>query len=402
MSEKATGSAEKTSGQDAMLHTLTIDGKTIHLLGTAHVSAKSADEAEALIERIKPDSVCVELCEARHRSITNPDSFREMDIIQVVRKKQATMLLAHLVLSSFQRRMGENLGIKPGAEMVRAMEAADRTGAELVLADRDIQITLRRTWRQLGWWDKMKLLTHLAMTIVSTPKMDEAEIEALKQQDMLSQVMEAFSSAFPKAKVTLIDERDRFLAEKIRQAPGKKVVAVVGAGHLKGILERLRNTPGGENLEEISVVPPAGVGFRVLQWGIPLLVIGLIGYGFYSADASVSWEMIKIWVLANGILSALGAALALAHPLTILVAFLAAPITSLNPMVAAGWVAGLCEAVVHRPRVADFEKLPEDIVTFRGFWRNGITRILLVVALANLGSSIGTLVGLPLMSSLLG
>lgn len=393
------------AGESPNVHELTLDGKRIVLLGTAHISAQSAEEADRLIREVRPDSVCVELCEARHRALTRPELWREMDIVQVVRRKQASMLLAHLILSAFQRKLGDRLGIKPGAEMVKAMEAADAVGAELVLADRDIQITLLRTWRRLGWLDKFKLLGQLMLTLVTNPEMGEEEIEALKNQDMLTQVMDNFSRAFPRAKVSLIDERDWFLAEKIRTAPGQTVVAVVGAGHLKGIRQRL--AAAGEAAEPVDLaplleVPPRGLAVRALQWGIPLLVLGLIGYGFLRADPEVSWQMVKIWVLANGTLSALGALLALAHPLTILIAFVAAPFTSLNPMVAAGWVAGLSEALLKRPRVRDFETLPADIVTLRGFWRNGITHILLVVALANVGSSIGTFVGLPLMSALLG
>jgi pheromone shutdown-related protein TraB len=228
------------------------------------------------------------------------------------------------------------------------------------------------------------------------------DIEALKQEDMLGQVMAAFADAFPRAKATLIDERDTYLAHKIRNAPGRTIVAVVGAGHLQGILAHLRREAGDASLAELEYVPPASPVAKGVQWLVPLIVLGLIGYGFVAADAGVSWRMVQIWVLANGLLSALGALLALAHPLTIAVAFVAAPLTSLNPMIAAGWVAGLCEAAIRKPRVRDFEALPQDIATLGGFWRNGITRILLVVALANVGSSLGTFIGIPWMTSLLG
>jgi pheromone shutdown-related protein TraB len=400
-SDDSKKSSRKSSGFSENVHLVEVEGKQVYLVGTAHLSSQSADEVAEVIENVRPDAVCVELCESRFQAITRPDSWREMDIIQIVRKKQATALLAHMILASFQRRMGDRLGIKPGAEMVRAIEAADKTGAELVLADRSIQVTLLRTWRKLGWWDKMKLATHLIFSMVVTPELDEKEVEALKSQDVLSQVMEAFSSAFPRAKVTLIDERDVYLCEKIRTAPGKSVVAVVGAGHVEGMLGRLASGEGAVDLEPLKVIPPGSRLMYLLQWLIPLLVLGLIGYGFYAMDAEVSWQMVQIWVLANGILAALGAALALAHPLTIVTAFVAAPLTSLNPMVAAGWVAGLCEAWINKPKVRDFESLPSDIGSLKGFWKNSITRILLVVALANLGSSIGTFVGIPLMTSLL-
>ncbi|MCH8843737.1 MAG: TraB/GumN family protein [SAR324 cluster bacterium] len=376
-------------------------GRPIYVIGTAHISARSADEVAQLIETVRPDCVCVELDSARHQALTQPDAWREMDLFQVVRQKRATMLLAHLILASFQRRLGDRLGIKPGAEMLRAIEKAEEVGAQLVLADRDIQITLRRTWGSLGWWDKMRLVYHLMLTLVANPAISEEEIENLKNQDVLSQVMESFAHAFPRAKRTLIDERDQYMAHKIRTAPGKTVVAVVGAGHLKGILERLAEDSRDEDLAPLMVIPRKRWFTRVFQWSVPALVLGLIGYGFFQADAEVSWDMIKIWFLANGLLSALGAALALAHPFTILAALLAAPLTSLNPMVAAGWVAGLVEAITHKPRVRDFETLATDITSLRGFWGNGVIRILLVVALANLGSTLGTFISIPLMTALL-
>lgn len=406
--KKAEEEAEEEAGPELpqagdlpeTVHLIEAGGKRIYLLGTAHISAKSVEEAEELIRLVEPDSVCVELCEARRQSLARADSWREMDILQVIRKKQASVLLAQLILSAFQRKLGDQLGIKPGMEMIRAMETAKECGAELVMADRNIRVTLLRTWRGLGWWDKMKLLSQLIATLVVKPQLEEHEIEEMKKHDVLTQVMETFSQAFPRAKVTLIDERDIYLAEKIRTAPGKNIVAVVGAGHLRGIKERLA-AGGATDLEPLMKIPKANRVLFYLQWLIPLLVVGLIGYGFTMADADVSWRMVQVWVLANGILAALGTALALAHPLTVLTAFLAAPLTSLNPMVAAGWVAGLCEAMVRKPRVRDFENLSDDITTIGGFWRNGITRILLVVVLANVGSSIGTFVGLPIMSSML-
>jgi pheromone shutdown-related protein TraB len=381
---------------------ISLAGRTVYLVGTAHISARSEAEVREVIGRVRPDSVCVELDAARHRALAQGEAWREMDVVQVIRRKQSTLLLSHLVLAAFQRRLGQQLGVRPGAEMLAAIEAAEAVGAGLVLADRDLKITLRRTWGALRWWDKLRMTSQLMLTLVLSPAIDEAEIEALKEKDMLSQVMETFAQAFPRVHRPLIAERDIYLAERIRAAPGATLVAVVGAGHVPGILAHLR--PGGEpaDLAPLCTLPPPGRVGRVLKWGIPALALGLIAYGFVAADAALSLEMIKVWVLANGLLAALGALLALAHPLTILAAFVAAPLTSLNPMVAAGWVAGLCEAVLRRPRVRDFETIAEDIVTLRGFWRNGITHILLVVALANLGSSIGTFIGLPLMTRLLG
>ncbi len=241
------------------------------------------------------------------------------------------------------------------------------------------------------------------MTLVITPTIDPKEIEQLKEQDMLGQVMETFARAFPRAKTVLIDERDTYLAERVRSAPGSAIVAVVGAGHLDGIVAALAGEPpAADGLAELERLPPAGRVGRGIQWGVPLLVLGMIAYGFFRMDTAAGVELITVWVLANGVLAALGTLVALAHPLTIAAAFLAAPLTSLNPMIAAGWVAALVEAVLRRPRVRDFEHLAEDVISLKGFWKNGITRILLVVALANVGCTVGTLIGLPLMTRLLG
>ena len=379
-----------------------LEDKRVHLVGTAHISARSAEEVAEVIDRVQPDTVCVELCAARLQSLMRPDAWREMDLFQVVRQKRATVLLANLILASFQRRLGEKLGVKPGAEMVAAVERAEAIGAELVLADREIQITLRRTWGRMRWWDKFKLALQLPLSLVAAPALTEEEVEKLKTQDMLSQVMEEFARAFPRAKETLIDERDRYMAHRIREAPGETVVAVVGAGHLKGIVDRIHERTTDADLEPLREIPRKAPFIRAIQWAIPALVIGLIAYGFATSDAEVSWEMMKIWFVANGLLAGLGAALAFAHPLTILTAVLAAPLTSLNPMVAAGWVAGLAQAFARKPKVRDFESLPTDITSLRGFWSNSVTRILLVVALANLGSTLGTFISIPLMTALLG
>ena len=373
---------------------LEIGGRRIVLVGTAHVSRSSVAEVREVIEREAPDTVCVELDKARHRALTQGEAWREMDIVQVIRQGQGAMLLAHLILSAFQRRIGDKLGVKPGAEMIEAVRLADARNATLVLADRDVRVTLRRTWANLGWWDKARLGTELMAALVVSPAISEEEIEQLKERDMLGQVMESFARAFPRAKATLIDERDVYLAEKLRAAPGGRIVAVVGAGHLAGIMERLRGPAvPAEALAALETVPPKSKVVRVLQWAIPLAVLGLIARGFATSGLEVGLEMVAIWVGVNGGLSALGALLALAHPVTIASAFVAAPITSLNPMIGAGWVAGLVEAALRRPRVIDFERLPDDLASLKGFWRNGITRILLVGLLSSVGSAIGTFAG---------
>lgn len=363
-----------------------VSDKDVYLVGTAHISKDSVEDVRATIEQVRPDTVCIELCKARHQALTQADSWRKMDIIKVVRQKKAVFLLAQLIMSSFYRRLGEKLGIQPGAEMIEGIRMAEETGAQLVLADRDIEITLKRVWGYLGLKSKLKLVVQLMMGIFSHEEIDAEMIEQLKQQDQLEVVMAEFAGQYPEIKRRLIDERDTFLAQKIRSAPGTKVVAVVGAGHVDGITSQIQHA---QSLDELMELPPKPLWPVFFKWGIPLLIVAMIVYGF-TKGAENGWGNIYIWFLVNGVLSALGAAIALAHPVAILAAFFAAPITSLNPFLAAGWVAGLAQAIIKRPKVSDLEALPEAIASVKGFWSNPAIRILLVVALANVGSVIGT------------
>jgi len=363
-----------------------VDDRDIYLVGTAHISKESVEDVRTTIEQVRPDAVCVELCQARHQAMTQADNWRKMDIFKIIRQKKAVFLLAQLIMSSFYRRLGEKLGVQPGAEMLEGVRLAEQTGATLVLADRDIEITLKRVWRYLGFWSKLKLAMQVMMSALVTEKVDADMIEELKQQDQLEAIMAEFAQRFPEIKRRLIDERDTFLAQKIRAAPGTRVVAVVGAGHVEGIKSQIHQD---QPLAELMTLPPKSIWPRLVAWGIPLLIVALIVRGF-AKGTTHGFENVYIWFLVNGGLSSLGAAVALAHPLTILTAFLAAPITSLNPLLAAGWVAGLVQALVKRPKISDLEDLPDAIATFKGFWSNPVTRILLVTALANVGSMIGT------------
>jgi pheromone shutdown-related protein TraB len=367
-----------------------VDDRDIYLVGTAHISRESVEDVRTTIEAVHPDSVCVELCKARHQAMTQTDNWRKMDVFKVVRQKKAVFLLAQLMLSSFYRRLGEKLGVQPGAEMLEGVRLAEQTGAELVLADRDIEITLKRVWGFLGFFSKLKLVMHFLMSLLFVhEEIDEEMIERLKKQDQLEAAMAELAEQYPQIKTRLIDERDTYLAERIRTAPGKTVVAVVGAGHVDGIREQVHQP---QSLEELRQIPRRPLWPTLVKWGIPLLVLGFIAYGFRKG-VSHGVESIYIWVLVNGIFSAAGAALAFAHPLAVVTAFLAAPLTSLNPMLAAGWFAGIAQALIKKPQVSNLEDLPEAIRTWKGFWTNPVTRILLVVALANIGSVIGTWVG---------
>ncbi len=371
---------------DSVSH-ITLDGRDIYLVGTAHVSKQSVEDVKTAIETLKPDTVCIELCQPRFKAMTDTDNWQKMDIFKIIRQKKTTFLLAQLIMSAFYRRLGEKLGVQPGAEMLEAITQADRTGAELVLADRKIEITLKRVWGYLGFWNKMNLLAHMMAGVLVKENIDEETIEKIKQQDQLEHLMEEFTDKFPEIKKRLIDERDIYMSQKIRQAPGSKIVAVVGAGHIEGIKQNIeKDIP----LDELMEIPPKSIAPTIFKWAIPVAIIALLGYGFFRDGTAHSIENIYIWILVNGILSALGAAIALAHPITILSAFFAAPLTSLNPLLAAGWVAGVVQAWIVKPTVADFKELPNATSTVKGFWTNHVTKILLVVVLANLGSILGT------------
>jgi len=372
--------------------------KEIILVGTAHVSRESVDLVKSVIEAQKPDTVCIELCSSRYQSIRQKDRWQEMDIIKVIREKKAFLLLSNLLLASFQKRIAKKFNIQPGQEMIQAIETAEAIGAEVYLADRDIRITLSRAWRKMNLWNKLKLLFSVIVSVGDIEDIEEADIEKMKETDVLEALLSDVGKSMPVLRRILIDERDRYLASKIRNAPGDKIVAVVGAGHVPGI----KTVWSSEiDIEELETLPPKKKGMTILKWLVPLFIIALIGYGFYRGGSHTGAHMITWWVMANGILAGLGALMALAHPLTILSSVVAAPLTSLNPMIAAGWVSGLVEAFSRKPKVKDLESLPEDILSAKGFWRNKITRILLVVVFTNLGSSIGTFVAIPLMTKVL-
>ena len=380
------------------VHEITFEEKQILLIGTAHISQSSVDEVDYIINQEKPDTVCIELCPSRHQTMLEKNQWKKMDIFKVVREGKSFLLFANLIMTAFQKRLGSQLGVKPGAEMLEAANAAERVNAALVLADRDVKITLQRTWRGMPFWERMKVLGQLLASLFVREEISKEEIEKLKESDALSEAMQMLAEQSPEMKHILIDERDQFMAEKIRQAQGKRIVAVVGAGHVKGLIAELERE---HNLAELEAVPPPGKVGIWLKWGVPALIVGLIGYGFFTVETDVSIEMIQRWFLINGTLSALGTAIAFGHPITIATSFVAAPFTSLNPAVAAGWVAGLVEALLRKPQVRDFENLANDITHLRGFWQNNITRILLVVMFANLGSAIGTFAGGFAIASLL-
>jgi len=372
--------------------------KNVILVGTAHVSRESAQEVEDIIQAEKPDTVCVELCISRYQSIRQKERWQQTDIVKVIKEKKSFLLLSNLLLASFQKRIAKKFDINPGAEMIKAIETADAVGAEIHMADRDIRTTLSRTWRAMGFWGKIKLVFQLILSLGEVDDIKEEDIEKMKQEDVLESLLAEVGKSLPVLRDILIDERDQYLAEKIRNAPGNKIVAVVGAGHVPGIQKYWDKDIDIQSLEKL---PPKKKMTGILKWLIPGAILAMFIGGFFYGGAKAGKDMLIWWVAANGILAGLGAIIALAHPATIVSSILAAPLTSLNPMIAAGWVSGLVEAFSRKPKVKDLETLPDDILSVRGFWRNKVTRILLVVVFTNLGSSIGTFVAFPVILKLL-
>ena len=372
---------------------LSLNGRTITLIGTAHVSAESVAEVENSIREIKPDSVAIELDEKRADSIRNKDKYRELDIVKVLRRGEGFLLLANLVLASFQRRMGQNVGVNPGDEMLAAMRVADELNIPTVMADRAIQTTLKRAWAKNSFWGKCKLLATLLSSAFSKEDMSAEDIENIKEKNEMDSMMNELADYMPVVKEVLIDERNVYLADKIWGAAGNSVVAVLGAGHLDGVVENLEKIAGGQAVDTAAIdVVPEKKGFaKFAGWIIPIAIIGLIISGFIYGGTQLGTKMIKSWILWNGACAAGLTLLAAGHPITILVAFLSAPITSLCPFIGCGFVTAIVQAFVCKPKVKDMETLQDD-VTFVGFYKNRILRILLIFILSSLDSSVATFI----------
>jgi len=368
------------------VHRLSYNGKEIIIIGTAHVSQRSVDLVREEIEALKPDTVCIELCDSRFQAMTQKQKWQDTDLYKIIKEKKATLLLANFMLASIQKKIGKKLGIKPGEEMAQAIRSAESVGSTIHLADRDIRTTLSRAWKTITFWEKMKLMAQFTGSLIGADDISEEEVEKLKDKDMLETLLSEIGESQPKLKTILIDERDKYLTEKIRTAPGEKIVAVVGAGHVPGIKAAWADNI---DLEALDKKPEKGHWGTILAWGIPLLIVALIVAGFFMGGKDVGTEMLLFWLAANLVFTAIGAAVAFAHPLTIIAAAISSPFTSLHPLIASGWVAGIVQVLISKPKVRDFESLPDDITSVKGFWHNKITRILLVVVLTNLGTTFG-------------
>lgn len=383
---------------------LNLGSREFVLVGTAHVSRDSVQEVQEVIESEQPDRVCVELDEGRYQSLNDPNTWQKLDIFQVLKQRKGFLLLANLALGAFQRRLGSELEVKPGSELLAAVVKAQEIGKPYSLIDREVQVTLRRAWAKSSLWQKAKLLSALIGSTFEEEQISSEEVENLKNRSELEGMMEGLAKELPRVKEVLIDERDQYLACKLFEAEGQKLVAVVGAGHVPGMVRWLEALDKGEkknDVESISHIPPKSKWTSILPWLVPLSLIGLLAFTFVSNGVDKGLEMLLNWFFVNGGLSALGALICLAHPVTILTAFVAAPFTSLHPAVGVGMFTGMVEAYFNKPTVKDFENLTTDTNSLKGFFKNRITRILLVFILSSIGSIIGTLVMIPWLTKVL-
>jgi len=375
------------------------DEKEIYLVGTAHVLKESKEEVEKIINLVDPDIVCVELCESRYESLKEKERWKNLDIIEVIRNGQGFLLFITMILSSFQKKIGLNLDSTPGDEMIIAIELAKIKDRKVIFADRDINITLKRAWGLSSFKDKINIINILLLSILFGEEVEEKEIkELLKGEDLINELMDYLSKKLPAVKRVLIDERNLFIADKILNSGGKKIVAVIGKGHLSGIQKILESDFSIDN--SINEIPKPKITSKIIQWVILGIIMILFILGFIKGK-SVGISMILTWILVTGTCTAISTLIAFAHPITILSSWIIAPLTTLNPTLGAGIFLALIESFFHKPRVLDFENLHNDILSFRGFIKNRVSKILLVFVLSSIGASIGTFVALPWITTYL-
>lgn len=374
------------------------DGRDVTIIGTAHVSQASVAEVRRVIADTVPDVVCVELDQKRHDSLMDENRYANLNLAKKVKERQVVILLASLALAAYQKRIGERLGVRPGAELLAAAQACKQVGARLVLADRDIQTTLKRTWANISVLNRLRLVGGLLVAPSAAAELSEEQIEQLKNRDTISEMLTELSRMVPGLKEPLIDERDQYLASSITMAPGKKIVAVVGAGHVEGILAYLGKPIDRTALERL---PSQSVFRRGRPWLIPLMIILSLIWGWHAQSMAVLLQMLMAWSLPTAIGCAFFTAAAGAHPVTVAVGFLAAPLLTLYPRIGAGMATALVQTSVRRPTRAHCEGILDSITQVRGWYRNTAMRVLLVYSLSSLGATIGALIGAAWVISLL-
>lgn len=374
------------------VHRVEVGGREILLVGTAHVSRRSVDLVREVIEREKPDAVCIELDEGRYEALCQEKRFQEQDLREVLRRKQLATLMLNLILASYQRRLGLKLGVTPGSELMEAAKVAGENGIAISLCDRDVRITLRRAWQSISWLQRFRLLAELAASLFESPEVSEEELARIRNQDVVSEVMNELGKLMPDLKRVLIDERDAFLAHKILETPGDRIVAVVGAGHVDGMKGRLLRDER-TDLDEISEIPVDSGIWQIVGWAIPALIVGSIAVIAMTQGPEAAGENAMIWFLANAIPSGIGAVIALGHPLTIAAAAFSSPFTSLSPLIGAGYVAAFTQLWAKPPLVSDFSTIGDDLAVPSRWWKSRLMRVFLVFLLTTLGSIVGTYTG---------
>lgn len=370
--------------------------RVITLIGTAHISPESIEEVNNSIIELKPDHLCIEIDEGRVQTLDKKSSWHTMDLNKVFKERKAFLLLSNLVLSSFQKKMGGQVGTKPGDEMKKALELAKEYKIEYSLSDRPVQITLQRAWAKCNLWNKSKLLASLISSAFADEEISEEELEELKKKHAVQNMMNEMADYLPSVKEVLIDERDQYLATNIFKAKGSNIVAVIGAGHTDGIIEWIEKLNADENSSDmatISEIPKKGLGSKLIGWSIPLLFLALTAVTIVIGGKEKGFDLLQTWFWVNSIPAAIGAIIALARPQTILTAFFVAPFSSLVAFFGVGMATGPLEYFSRKPKVSDFETLNDDSITLRGWYKNRVTRILLVFLLTSLGSFLGTIAG---------
>ncbi len=374
------------------VHRIELDGREYIIIGTAHISRESADIVRQTIETEKPDTVCVELDERRFKALSEQQRWQNLDLKTIIRQKQLSTLILNLILSSYQKRLGEKLGVMPGLELLEATRAANELSIPIELADRDIRITLRRAWNSMSFWKKMQFMSSGLAGVFEEAEISEEQLSEMRKGDALNELLKELGQAMPVLKRVLIDERDQYLAEKIKNASGQKIVAVVGAGHVQGIISTLQSGQA-VDLSSIEIIPPVSPVWAWLGWGIPAVIIGSIFFIGLTQGFTEAGKNALFWILATGIPSAVGSILAAGHVVTTIAAFFAAPLTTLSPLIGVGYVAAFVQAYFSPPLVREFETISTDINRPVMWWKNKLLRVFTVFILSSLGGAMGMYVG---------
>lgn len=382
----------KVNNYSEDVHFINKDGREFIIVGTAHISRQSADLVKEVIEKEKPNVVCVELDEKRLKALSEKNRWENLDLRKIIKEKQLSTLIVNLVLSSYQKKLGEKLGVSPGTELLEAVQVANEKNIPIELCDREVRITLRRAWHSMNLWQKSKFLAGGLGGLFEKQELTEEKLAELRNKDVLSEMMDEIGKAMPVLKKIIIDERDQYIAQRMKDSNGKKIVSVVGAGHVKGIKKFLESNEK-VDLKSIEEIPKPSVLNKILGWGIPFIIVASIFYIGFSQGISEAGSNALFWILACGIPSAIGSLLAAAHPVTILASFLSAPITSLSPLIGVGYVAAFVQAYMQPPIVKEFQEVSKDFRKVSNWWKNRLLKVFLVFILSSIGGVIGTSVG---------